>query len=121
MKDLITYMGYEWVMNEDGILTIGINEDGLAELTEISGINLPAVDDEVTTEEICGEIETDSGPLNLYSPVEGVIIEINEAVIEDPTLILEDSYGDGWIFRVEAKNSGDVDELVSASTNDKDD
>ncbi|MGE0764131.1 MAG: glycine cleavage system protein H [Bdellovibrionales bacterium] len=120
MKELMTYMGYEWVMNEDGILTVGINDDGLAELTEVTKVNLPNVDDEVNTDEICGEIETDSGPLNLYSPVEGQVIEINEAVLEDPNLITEDSYGDGWLFRVEAKNAGDVDELVTASTNDKD-
>lgn len=120
MKDLITYMGYEWIMNEDGILTIGINDDGLNELTDISAVKLPAVDEEIIPDEICGEIETESGPMNLYCPVEGQVIEINEAVMEDPNLIVEDSYGDGWLFRVEAKNPGDVDELVSASTNDRD-
>lgn len=121
MKDLMTYMGYEWVMNEDGIITVGINEEGLAELTEITNVNLPNVDDEVNSDEICGEIETDSGPLNLYSPVEGQIVEINEAVIEDPSLITDDSYGDGWLFRVEAKNEDDIDELESASSQDKED
>src|SRR4051794_23774757 len=114
MKDLITYMGYEWIMNEDGILTVGINDDGLAELSDISAVKLPEVDEEIAPDEICGEIETESGPMNLYCPVEGQVIEINEAVVEDPNLIVEDSYGDGWLFRVEAKNSSDVDELVSA-------
>jgi glycine cleavage system H protein len=114
-------MGYEWVMHEDGILTVGINEEGLNELGDITAVHLPGVDDEVNPDEICGEIETDSGPMNLYSPVEGLVIEVNEAVIEDPSLIVEDTFGDGWLFRVEAKNSGDVDELISATTNDKDD
>lgn len=120
MKDLITYMGYEWVMVEDGIATIGINDQGLEELSDVSAINLPAVDDEVNTEEICGEIETDSGPLNLYSPVDGQVIEVNEAIQENPDLLVEDPYGDGWLFRVEAKSSEDLDELASASTNDRD-
>jgi glycine cleavage system H protein len=120
MKDLITYMGYEWIMVEDNVLTVGVNDTGLEELSDISKINLPAVDEEVVPDEICGEIETDSGPLNLYCPVEGQVVEINEAVIEDPSLITEDPYGDGWLFRVEAKNDSDVDELALGSTNDQD-
>lgn len=120
MKDLITYMGYEWVMVEDGIVTVGINDDGLSELSDITAINLPNVDDEVSPDEICGEIETDSGPMNLYSPVEGQIVEVNEAVVEDPNLVNEDNFGDGWLFRVEAKNVEDLSELTSASTNDRD-
>lgn len=121
MNDLITYMGYEWIMVEDGILTIGINDEGLNDLGEITKINLPSGDEETVPDEICGEIETDSGTLNLYCPVEGQVIEINEAVLEDPSLIEEDPYGDGWLFRVEAKNEADVTELTSASTNDRDD
>ena len=53
--------------------------------------------------------------------VEGNVVEVNEAVIENPSLISEDNFGDGWLFRVEPKNAGDLDELSSASTNDKDD
>lgn len=120
MKDLITYMGYEWVMVEDGVVTVGINEAGLDEFTEVSSANLPAENEEVIPDEVCGELDTDQGPMNLYSPVEGNVIEINEAVIENPSLISEDCYGDGWLFRVEPKNSGDLDELSSASTNDRD-
>ena len=111
MDDLITYMGYEWLQIEDGIITVGINEAGLDEFTEISAINLPAVDDEIVPDEICGEIETDQGPLNLYCPVEGQVIEINEAVVEDPNLLVEDPTGDGWLFKVEAKNPEDLDEI----------
>ena len=120
MKDLITYMGYEWIMVEDGIVTIGINEVGLDEITEIAKVTLPTVDDEIIPDEVCGEIETDSGLLNLYCPVEGQVVEVNEAVMEDSSLITEDCFGDGWLFRVEAKNSSDLDELTSASTNDRD-
>lgn len=120
MKDLLNYMGYQWISIDDGVVTIGINESGVEELTEISAVNLPAADEEVAPDEICGEIETDSGPLNLYSPVEGAVIEINEAVVEDPSLIIDDPTGDGWLFRVEAKNMDDLDELTRASTNDRD-
>src|SRR3954470_464345 len=115
MKDLITYMGYEWVMVEDGVATIGINEAGLDEFTEISSVNLPTENEEVIPDEVCGELDTDQGPMNLYSPVEGNVIEVNEAVIENPSLISEDNFGDGWLFRVEPKTPSDLDELSSAS------
>ncbi len=120
MKDLITYMGYEWVMVEDGVITIGINEAGLDEFVECGGVNLPAEGEEVITDEVCGELDTDQGPLNLYSPIEGTVLEVNEAVVETPSLIMEDNYGDGWLFKVEPKNASDLDELSSASTNDAD-
>lgn len=122
MKDeLITYMGYEWVMVADGVITIGINDQGLEEFTDIAGVSLPGDGEEIINDEVCGELDTDQGPMNLYSPVEGNVVEVNEAVIEDPSLIMEDPYGDGWLFKVEPKNASDLDELTSASTNDKDD
>jgi glycine cleavage system H protein len=120
VKDLITYLGYEWLSVDDGIVTIGVNEEGLAELSEITKVVLPAVDEEIEPDDVCGEIETDSGPLNLYSPVEGQVVEINEAVVEDPTLLTEDPFGDGWLFRVEAKNLEDLDELGTGTSGDRD-
>lgn len=116
--DFIPFLAYEWLQVEDGSVTIGISEEGLEELTEVSAINLPAEGEEVGADEVCGEVETESGPLNLYSPVEGKVVEINAAVVENPQLLFEDPYGDGWLFRVEATNPEDLDELTSADTGD---
>ncbi len=121
MKEQITYMGYEWIQIEDGVVTIGINDAGLEEFTEVNATKLPAENEEVITDEVCGELDTDQGAMNLYSPVEGIVVEVNEAVVENPSLIMEDCYGDGWLFKVEPKNASDLDELSSASTNDRDD
>ena len=118
-EDFIPYMGYEWLQVEDEALTIGISEEGLSELSEISTVKLPAENEEVSPDEICGEIETDEGALNLYSPVEGKVVEINAAVVENPSLIMEDPYGDGWLFRVEAANAEDLDELTTGSSSDE--
>jgi glycine cleavage system H protein len=116
--EFIPYMVYEWLQVEDGTVTIGISEEGLSELSDITSVKLPAESEEVTPDEVCGEIETDEGALNLYSPIEGKVIEINAAVVENPSLIMEDPYGDGWLFRVEAGNSDDLDELTSGDQND---
>lgn len=116
--DFIPFMVYEWLQIDDGTVTIGISEEGLSELTEITAVNLPAENEEVNPDEICGEIETEEGPLNLYSPVEGRVVEINAAVIENHTLIMEDSYGDGWLFRVEPNDPDDLDDLENAGADD---
>lgn len=115
-EDFIPYMGYEWLQVEDDTVTIGISDEGLSELTDISAVKLPTENEEVTPDEICGEIETDEGVLNLYCPVEGKVIEINAAVVENPSLIMEDPYGDGWLFRVEPNNAEDLDDLSQASS-----
>ena len=115
-EEFIPYMGYEWLQLEDHTLTIGISEEGLSELSEITAVKLPAEAEDIAPDEICGEIETDEGVLNLYCPVEGKVVEINAAVVENPALILEDPYGDGWLFRVEPNNVEDLDELSQASS-----
>jgi glycine cleavage system H protein len=109
--EFIPFMGYEWIQIEGGSVTVGISEEGLNELGEITAINLPAENEDVNPDEICGEIETDEGPMNLYSPVEGKIIEINAAVVENPSLLLEDPYGDGWLFKVEAEDADDLEDM----------
>lgn len=120
-EEFIPFMGYEWLQIEDGTITIGISEEGLSELTEITAVNLPAENEEVNPDEICGEIETEEGPLNLYTPVEGKVIEINAAVVENPSLIMEDPYGDGWLFRVEPIEEEDLDELDEEDEDDDSD
>jgi glycine cleavage system H protein len=109
--EFIPFMVYEWLQVEDDTVTIGISEEGLSELTEITAVNLPAENEEVTPDEICGEIETEEGPLNLYVPIEGKVVEINAAVVENPSLIMEDPYGDGWLFRVEPNDPDDLEDL----------
>lgn len=116
--EFLPYMGYEWLQVEDGTVTIGISDEGLSELGDITSVKLPSENEEVVPDEVCGEIETDEGALNLYCPVEGKVIEINAAVVENPSLITEDNYGDGWLFRVEAANAEDLDEIGQASSGD---
>jgi glycine cleavage system H protein len=109
-NDVKNFMGYMWIQEEDGIITIGINEDGLADFEEITSVDLPAENDKVEADEVCGTVETDDGPLDIYSPVSGTVLEINAAVIDDPTLIQEDPYEEGWLIRVEASEDLDEDE-----------
>lgn len=109
-NDVRNFMGYMWIQEEDGIITIGINEEGLADFEEITSVDLPAEHDKVEADEVCGTVETDDGPLDIYSPVSGTVLEVNSAVIDDPTLIQEDPFEEGWLIRVEASEDLDEDE-----------
>lgn len=90
-----------WYQEVDGIITIGINEEGLADITEITSVDLPPEQEKVEEDVAIGTIETDDGPLDIYSPVEGTVIEVNSQLLEDPNLIQEDSYEEGWLLRIE--------------------
>lgn len=90
-----------WVQKEDTIHTIGLNEDGLEDFEAIESLDLPAEGETVDAGAVCGSIETDKGPIDIYSPVSGSIIEVNNLVIEEPSLIQDDPY-DAWFLKIES-------------------
>lgn len=119
-NDVRNFMGYMWIQEEDGIITIGINEEGLADFEEITSVDLPAESDKVEADEVCGTVETDDGPLDIYSPVSGTVLEVNSAVIDDPTLIQEDPFEEGWLIRVEASEPLDDEDEEEDDDDDED-
>ena len=109
-EDVRNFMGYLWVRKEDGVLTIGINEDGLEDFEEITSVELPSEHEKIDEDVVIGTIETDDGPLDIYSPVSGTVLEVNSQVLEDPSLIMEDPYEEGWLIRIEADDDLDDDD-----------
>lgn len=116
----MTYMGYEWITVEDGVVTLGLTEDAVSDLSDDVTLNLPEQDDVVSAGKVCGDIESDNGNLNLYSPVSGTVIEVNEAVLENPDLLQEDPTDEGWLFKVEADDPDKLDRLSLQTTNQDD-
>jgi glycine cleavage system H protein len=102
------YNHHMWYTEDDGIITIGINEEGLADITEITSVDLPPEQEKVEEDVAIGTIETDDGPLDIYSPVEGTVIEVNSNVLDEPSIIQDDCYEEGWLLRIEA--SADIDD-----------
>ncbi|MGZ3726963.1 MAG: glycine cleavage system protein H [Pseudobdellovibrio sp.] len=116
------YNHHMWYQEDDGIITIGINEEGLADITEITSVDLPPEQEKVEEDVAIGTIETDDGPLDIYSPVEGTVIEVNAQVLEDPSLIQDDSYEEGWLLRIEAtEDIDDEEEEDDVDEEDEDD
>lgn len=109
-EDVKNFMGYLWYSQEDNIITIGINEDGLEDFEEISSVELPSEQEKVDADTIIATIETDDGPLDIYTPVSGTIIEINGQVVDDPSIIMEDPFEEGWLVRIEADEDIDEDD-----------
>jgi glycine cleavage system H protein len=122
----VPYADYQWVEVQDGVLTIGISEDGLDNLRGLRRAELPEEGSSVDAEEVFGELETEDGPVHLYSPVRGTIVEVNGAVIESAEIISEDPQGEGWLVRIEADSKDEVADFLEThakgrGTDDDDD
>ena len=120
MGDVRNFMGYLWVQQAEGVVTIGINEEGLQDFEEISSVELPPEGEKVEADVVLGTVETDDGPLDIYSPVSGTVLEINSQVIDEPALIQEDPYEEGWLIRIEADDDLDEDEDEDDDDDDED-
>lgn len=118
--DIKNFNHHMWYQEVDGIVTIGINEEGLADITEITSVDVPPEQEKVDEDAVIGSIETDDGPLDIYSPVEGTVIEVNAQVLEDPSLIQEDPYEEGWLLRIEASEEMSDDDEDDEDTDEDD-
>lgn len=117
-----TYKQIFWVQKEDTIYTVGLNEDGLEDFEKIESLDLPGDGESVDAGAVCGSLDTDKGPIDLYAPVDGVVIEINSLVLEEPSLIQDDPY-DAWLFKIESDDeiSDDDDDDDTDDEEDEDD
>ena len=114
------FMGYLWVQKEGNVYTIGINEEGLEEISEIESIDLPQENEVIESDVIIGSVETDDGPLDIYSPVSGTVIEINTAVADDPTQIQEYPY-DSCLVKIESEDEMEDEDNDDDEDDDDDD
>jgi len=104
---------HEWVRVEDDIAVIGITDYAQSELGDMVFIELPQVGRKVKAMEAAATIEAVKAVADVYSPVSGEIIEVNEALKNDPSPINSDPYGAGWIFKVKMENPDELKDLLS--------
>lgn len=102
MSEYKNFNHHLWYKESEGIITIGINDDGVEDISEITSIELPEEHEEVDSDSPIGTIETNDGELEIFSPVKGTVIEVNADVLDNPELIMEDSYEEGWLLRIES-------------------
>lgn len=105
---------HQWVSTEGIVITVGITNYAQEQLGEVVYIDLPQVGDEVTAGEVMGSVESVKSISDLYSPVTGKIIEVNEPLMDEPATINSDPYGAAWMVKIEMANPSELEGLLSA-------
>ena len=105
---------HEWVRLEGDVAVIGITEFAQDELGDIVYVEQPKVGDPVRQNEQFGVVESVKTVSDLYSPVSGEVVEVNEDVTSSPETLNKDPYGAGWIIKVKASDTAELDSLLSA-------
>ncbi|HEC15360.1 MAG TPA: glycine cleavage system protein GcvH [Sedimenticola sp.] len=112
----LRYCGtHEWVSGvEDGVVTVGITDHAQEQLGDLVFVELPEVGTPVEAEAECAVVESVKAASDIYSPVDGEVVEVNEALADSPELINDDPYGDGWMFKIRVADETDLDNLLDA-------
>ncbi len=114
-EELKYVSSHEWLrLEEDGTITVGITEHAQDLLGDIVYVELPEVGDELAAEDEAGVVESVKAASDVYAPIAGEIVAINEELEDAPEVINSDPYGDGWFFRIKPANTDDYDNLMSA-------
>lgn len=98
---------HEWLTAGDPV-TFGITDTASEALGDIVYLELPPVGTQIVAGTVCGEIESTKSVSELFSPVSGTVVEVNQAAIDDPSLVNSDPYGDGWLVRTTVTSTGDM-------------
>jgi len=106
---------HEWVREDgDGNITVGVTDHAQELLGDLVFVELPEVGGEVAAEGECGVVESVKAASDLYSPVAGTVVEVNETLADAPEIINEDPYQGGWVFRLAPADATAITELMDA-------
>ena len=107
---------HEWIAatGESLVFRIGITDYAQSALGDIVYIQMPKIGESVVADKVCGEVESTKSVSEIYAPVTGKIISINDALNKNPELINTDAYGDGWIAEIEIADISVIEKLLSA-------
>jgi glycine cleavage system H protein len=105
---------HEWVRVEGELAAVGITDHAQHELTDIVFVELPAKGRLLRVGEACAVVESVKTASDIYSPISGEVVEVNEAVVANPALVNSEPYGNGWFFKVRLANTTEVETLLAA-------
>lgn len=105
---------HEWIRVDGNVGTVGITAFAAEQIGDIVFVELPAVGDTLTATQAFGVIESVKAVSELYAPVSGKVIEVNEMLGDAPETIASEPYGDGWLLKVELSDPAEVDALMDA-------
>jgi len=106
---------HEWVSIEGDIATVGISDFAQGELGDIVYIEVDTIGDEIAKNEVFGTVEAVKTVSDLFMPVSGEVLELNESLEDEPEKVNQDPYGDGWMVKIRITNKDEVEELLDAA------
>lgn len=106
---------HEWARVEDDIVVVGITDYAQEALGEIVFVELPSEGEELEIGDTFGGVESTKSVSDLFSPISGDIVEVNELLLDSPEDINTDPYGDGWIIKISPDNKEELDDLMDSS------
>ena len=112
-ENLLYTKEHEWVKVDGDVATIGITDYAQDQLGDIIYVELPEVGRKVKQMEAVATVEAVKTAADVYAPVSGEVVEINEKLSEKPELLNQDPYGEGWMFRIKLENPDELKELLS--------
>ena len=114
--DVLYTSSNEWAKNLDGIIRVGIDDYSQSSLGDIVYAELSPVNTHVSAGKSFGSIEATKSVIDINAPVSGVIVRVNDSVIDSPQLINHDPFGEGWLIEIEPENISELDTLMNADT-----
>lgn len=112
--DLRYSTDHEWARTEDGRVRVGISDYAQDALGDVVFVELPVVGTQVGQGDKCSEVESTKSVSEIYAPLSGTVVQVNDDLSENPQRLNEDPYGEGWIFVMEPDNPGQLGELLDA-------
>ena len=105
---------HEWILIENNIATVGITDFAQGELGDIVYVEVDTLDETVASEAVFGTVEAVKTVSDLFAPLSGKIISLNDALTDTPELVNSDPYGQGWMVKIEIENRDEIENLLNA-------
>ncbi|MCP4203310.1 MAG: glycine cleavage system protein GcvH [bacterium] len=105
---------HEWVRDEEDTVVVGITDFAQSELGDVVYVELPEVGATFETDDEVGTIESVKAVAEVYTPLAGEVVEINEALVDGPEKVNDDPHGEGWLFQLRVSSPGQADQLMTA-------
>ena len=110
---------HEWIESGKDVAAVGISDHAQNELSDVVYVELPEVGREVSAGEEVAVVESVKAASDIYAPVSGEVVEVNENAVADPTPVNSAPYEGGWLFKLRVKDAGELDSLLNASDYEK--
>jgi glycine cleavage system H protein len=111
-SDLRYTKEHEWVRLDGDIATVGITDYAQEALGDVVFVELPEIGRDVAADEACGVVESVKAASDVYAPLAGKVVEVNQAIVDDPSLVNTEAEGEGWFFRVEIDDTDAFEALL---------